>query len=150
MSGFEIAGIALAVFPIAVDGLEHFVNGIQTIKDWRRYRVKLQGYAGVMESARVFYLDTLEELLNGIVESEDEMEALMSEPGGMTWKQPRYEEKLKQRLGRSYDAYLRTLKTMIDSLSKMCEKLGVDTSGKVRRRLLPSAAEMRFRPRLNF
>ena len=135
MSGFEIAGIALAVFPIAVDGLEHFVQGVQTIRDWRRYRVKLQDYAGMMESARVFYLDTLEELLNGIVESEDEMEALMSKPGGITWKQPHYEERLKRRLGRSYDAYLRTLKGMINSQSKMCEKLGVSTSGQVRWRL---------------
>ena len=141
MSGFEIAGIALAVFPIVVDGLEHFVQGLQTIKDWRRYRVKLQDYAGMMESARVFYLDTLEELLNGIVQSEDEMEVLMAKPGGPTWKQPYYEERLKQRLGRSHNAYLRTLETMVDTLSKMCEKLGVNTSGKVRWRFSHSVVE---------
>ena len=132
MSGFEIAGIALAIFPVVVNGLEHFVQGVQTIKDWRRYRIKLKDYAGMMESARVFYLDTLEELLNGIVQSEDEMEALMVNPGGTHWKQPYYEGQLKQRLDRSYDAYFRTLKMMIDSLTKLCEKLGVSTSGKVR------------------
>ena len=136
MSGFEIAGIALAVFPVVVDGLECFVQGVQTIQDWRRYRFKLKDYAGLMESARVFYLDTLEELLNGIVQSEDEMEALMAKPGGTQWKQPRYEEQLKLRLSHSYDAYFRTLEMMIDYLTKLCESLGVNTSGKVCRRQL--------------
>ena len=95
MSGFEVAGIVLAVFPIVVDGLEHFVQGIQTIKYWRRYRVKLQDYAGMIRSARVFYLDTLEELLNGIVQSDEDMEVLMANPGGESWKEPWYEEQLK-------------------------------------------------------
>ncbi len=131
MSGFEVAGVVLAVFPIAVDGLEHFIEGIQTIKYWRRYRVKLQDYAGMMRSARVFYLDTLEELLNGIVQSDEEMAALMADPGGPAWKEPGYEEQLKQRLTRSFDAYLWQLKRLNELLSKLCEKLGVDTAGKV-------------------
>ena len=104
---------------------------MQTIKDWRRYRIKLKDYAGQMESARVFYLDTLEELLTGIVESEDEMEALMATPGGTHWKEAHYDEKMKHRLGRSHDAYFRTLKMVIESLTQMCEKLGVSTSGQV-------------------
>ena len=34
MSGIEVAGIALAVFPVLVDGLNHVVSGIETIKRW--------------------------------------------------------------------------------------------------------------------
>ena len=132
MSGFEIAGVVLAVFPIVVDGLEHYIQGVQTIKDWRRYRIKVKDYAGIMESARVFYLDTLDELLDGIVQSEGEMAVLMEKPGGTPWQRPLYEEQLKQRLGRSYDSYFRTLKIMINSLTRMCEELGVSSSGKVR------------------
>lgn len=131
MSGIEVGGIALAVFPILVDALVHFVDGVQTIKDWRRYRVRLDNYANLMETHKVFYLDTLEELLTDIVQFEDEITDLMANPRGAIWKKPEYEEKLRQRLGRSYNAYIQTLDKMRNALSEMCDKLGVDSSGKV-------------------
>ncbi|KAG8529092.1 uncharacterized protein KY384_005727 [Bacidia gigantensis] len=130
MSGFEVAGVALGAFPIAIGALNHFLEGVQTIKYWRRYRIKLSDYASVMETHRVYYLDTLDELLQDIVPSE-EMEELMSQPGGVMWKDPRYEQRLKQRLGRSYHAYIRTLAKMHAALNGLCEKLGVDMAGKV-------------------
>lgn len=129
MTGFEVAGIALAVFPILVDGLVRFVDGVQTIKHWRRYRVRLQEYADIMGTQGVYYQDTLEELLTGIFE--DEITDLMAQPRGAIWKKPEYEEKLRQRLGRSYEAYLQTSDNLVNALCTMCEKLGVNSSGKV-------------------
>lgn len=131
MSGFEVAGIALAVFPILVDGMVRFVDGFQTIKHWRRYRIRLQEYADIISTQGVFYQDTLEELLTGIVQSGDEITDLMDQPRGAIWARPEYEENLRQRLGRSTEAYLRTSGNMMKALSSMCEKLGVDSSGKV-------------------
>ncbi len=126
-----MAGIALAVFPIIVDGMVHYVDGVQTIKQWRRYRVRLQDYADFMRSQGVYYQDTLEELLTGIVQSEDEINDLIAQPRGSVWKRPEYEEKLRQRLGRSHEVYLLKSEKMVDALLSMCEKLGVDSSGKV-------------------
>ncbi len=131
MSGFEVAGIALAVFPILVDGLVRFLDGVETIKHWRRYRVRLQEYADIMETQGVYYQDTMEELLEGIVRSEDEITDLMAHPRAAIWKEPEYEEKLRQRLGRSHAIYLRTADKMVNALCAMCEKLGIDSSGKV-------------------
>ena len=131
MSGFEVAGIALAVFPILVDGMARFVDGVQTIKYWRKYRVRLQDYADIMETQKVYYQDTLEALLSGIVQSEDEMRDLMELPRGPIWKKAEYEEKLRQRLGRSLTMYLKIADKMVNALSSMCEKLGIDSSGKV-------------------
>lgn len=131
MSGFEVAGIALAVFPILVDGMVRFVDGKQTIKHWRQYRVRLQDYADILETEGVYYQDTLEELLTDIVQSEDEIRDLMGDPRGAIWKKVEYEEKLRQRLGRSHKVYLRTADKMMNALFSMCEKLGVDSSGKI-------------------
>ena len=135
MSGFEAAGIALAVFPILVEGMVGFVGGVQTIKHWRRYRARLQDYADIMGTQGVYYQDTLEELLSGIVQSEDEITDLMAEPRGAIWKRPEYEEKLRLRLGRSYRVYVRLSENMAEALFSMCEKLGIDSSGKVGTRL---------------
>ena len=146
MSGFEVAGIALAVFPILVDGMARFVDGVQTIKRWRRYRVILQDYADVVESQRVYYQDTLEGLLTGIVQSEDEIKDLIEQPRGAMWKKPEYEEKLRQRLGRSHAVYLKMSDKMMKALISMCEKLEIDSSGKVGKK---SCALHQCRRRLN-
>lgn len=130
MSGIEVAGIALAVFPILVDGLVRFLDGVETIKHWRRYRSRLQDYADIMGTQGVYYQDTLEELLTGIV-PEDDITDLMGQPTGAIWKKQEYEEKLRRRLGPSYDVHLRTSNKMVIALREMCEKLGVDSSGKV-------------------
>ena len=126
-----MAGIALAVFPILVDGMTHFIDGVQTIKYWRTYRVRLQDYADIMETQMVYYQDTLEELLTGIVQSEDEIKDLMEVPRGAIWKRAEYEDRLRQRLGRSHAVYLKLADKMMNALSSMCEKLGIDSSGKV-------------------
>lgn len=131
MSGFEVAGITLAVFPILVDGMVRFVDGVQTIKYWRRYRVRLQEYADIIGTQGVYYQDTLEELLTGIVQSEDEIKDLMTEPRGAIWKKPEYGDKLRQRLGRSHAVYMSMSDKMVNALYSMCEKLGIDSSGKV-------------------
>ena len=131
MSGIEAAGIALAIFPILVDGISRFTEGLRSIGYWGRCRVLLEDYAGVIESQKVYYLDTLDELLSDIVGSEDEMAQLMSEPNGPAWKASQHDQQLRQRLGLSYDVYLRTLNNMVDRLQALREKLGICPSGKV-------------------
>lgn len=131
MSGIEVAGIALAVFPILVDGLVRFIDGVQTIKWYRRYRARLQDYADIMGAQRIWYQDTLEELLTDIVQNEDELVALTAQPTGAIWENPLYGQKLKQRLGRSHEVYLRLSEKMVEALLSMCEELGIDSSAKV-------------------
>ena len=131
MSGIEVAGIALAVFPVLVHGMTCFVDGIQTIRYWRRYRVRLQDYADILETQMAYYQDTLEELLTGIVQSEDEIRDLMEVPRGAMWKKAEYEEKFRQRLGHSHAIYLKMADRLVNALNSMCEKLGIDPSGKV-------------------
>lgn len=131
VTGVEIAGLALATFPIAVDGLRRMVEGVETIKFWRRYRVKLDEYACELEAGRVYYLDTLEELLMGIVDSDDELAVLIGEPGGIAWTRPEYERSLRRRLDRSYDTYLHILYRLRNALTGIRGKLGFDEFGKV-------------------
>lgn len=131
MSGIEVAGIALAVFPILVGGVKLMVAGIENIKRWRRYKLKLEEYASTLESAQVYFFDTLDELLNDIVPSDEELELLILEPLGTLWTLPQYDQKLRIRLDRSYKSYLKTVQTLVQKLKTMCEKLGVDATGAV-------------------
>lgn len=136
MSGIEVAGLVLAVFPIVVSGLQHFTEGLETIKTWRRYHRELAKYARTLETQRIVYLNTMERLFEDIIQSNDEFEAFMKDPGAAVSHNPQYEERLSARLGRSYGNYCRITADMLVALQAAQKELGIDGNGKVRLILL--------------
>ena len=136
MSGIEAAGLVLAVFPIVVSGLQHFTEGLETINNWRRYNRELAKYSRTLETQRIVYLNTIERLFEGLIQSNDEFEAFMKDPGTAFTLNPQYEERLSTRLGRSYGNFARIMADMLDSLKVARKELGIDESGKVRYVLL--------------
>ena len=138
MSGIEAAGIVLAIFPIVVNGLQQFTEGLETIKHWKRYHRELAKYSRTLETQRIVYLNTIERLFEGIIQSNDEIEAFMNDPAGAFSRNPQYEERLCARLGRSYGNYSRIMADMLDALKTARRELGIDENGKVRPILLYS------------
>ncbi len=132
MSGIEAAGLVLAVFPIVVNGLQHFTEGVETIKSWKRFRRELDKYSRTLETQRIVYLNTIERLFEGIIHSNDELDAFMKNPGGAFSHKPEYEERLTTRLGRSYGNYTRIMADMLESLEAARKELGIGENGKVR------------------
>lgn len=128
MSGFEVAGLVLAVFPVVVKGLQQFTDGVQTIKAWKYYRRELAKYSRTLETQRIDYLNTVEQLFEGIIQSNDELEELMENPAGAF---SQYEESLRHRLDRSYTNYLDVMRDMLEALGKMRKEMGIDEQGKV-------------------
>ena len=131
VTGIEVTGIALAVFPLVVNGLSHFAEGVATIKSWRRYRRELANYARMLEGQHISYLNTIEKLLDDIVQSDDELASLVKQPGGEVWKRPEYDVKLKKRLDHSYNPYMAIMSSMVEALESIQEVLGVSSSGEV-------------------
>ena len=131
VTGVEVAGLVLAIFPLLVKGVGSYVEGIEHIKRWRRYSWELKSYARRLRSQRVRYINTLELLFDGIVESEEELAALINDAGGKIWYEAKYAEKLKSRLDHSYDHFLEALGEMIATLSGLAHKLGMDQNGQV-------------------
>src|SRR5438034_2712123 len=116
VTGVETAGLVLAAFPVIVNGLIRFTETIDTIKSWRKYQCELKEYGLRLEMQQIFCLDTLEELLEGIVHSDDIRVEMINHSEAEFWRQPEYEEKLRLRLGRSYDVYLATVSRMLKAL----------------------------------
>ncbi|KAL8656991.1 MAG: hypothetical protein Q9226_002362 [Calogaya cf. arnoldii] len=131
MSGVEVAGITLAVFPIVLKGLCQMMEGIETIKRWKKYKRELEKYAARMENAHICFRSTLFLLLNDIVLSDLDFDLMIAEPLGPLWKKPEYEDSLRSRLDQSYNLYLKTIKSLADDVEKMRNKLGIDASGTV-------------------
>lgn len=131
VTGVETSGMVLAAFPLIVDGLGHYVNGLRTIEYWRRYHRELNNYVRRIKSQKVQYINTLELLFDGIVESEEELAVLVNDPVGISWQNEKHERRLGRRLDHCYKHFLDILKSMIETLKATGAKLGIDSSGKV-------------------
>lgn len=132
MSGIEAAGLVLAVFPIVVNGLQHFTESVETTKTWRRYQKELTKYSRILETQNIVYLNTIEILFDDIIQSNDELDAMMKDPVAAFSHKPQYEEKLRIRLDRSYGNYNKIMVDMLDALTAVQKELGIDENGKVR------------------
>lgn len=131
MSGIEVAGIALAVFPIVVKGLGQMMQGMETIMRWKKYKRELEKYAFRLDTASLSFRDTLTRLLNDIVPSDVDFDLMIAEPMGPLWKEPIYEERLRDRLDQSYKSYLKTIESLAKGVEELRNKLRIDGSGAV-------------------
>lgn len=137
LTGVELGGIILSVFPLVISGLEHYENGFQQIKDWIRFRANFTKFMNALCRQRIFFRQNIEELLAPIVASEYEMSQLLDNPGGRAWADPELNEKLIKRLSGAYEyeCYTATAGSILELLEKLKIKLKI-VDGQVRYRSL--------------
>lgn len=131
MSGIEVVGLVLAVFPGVVRGLQQFAQRIATSKPWKRYS-ELSSLSRTLETQQVVFLNTIERIFEGIIQSNDELEALVGNLEAAISDRSQYEKALQVRLGRSYDIFCSLMQALSDSLRLAREEIGIDDKGKVR------------------
>jgi hypothetical protein len=126
MSGAEAAGLILAVLPLVMHTVDSYVQGVQTLKRFRtrRYREELEDYKLRVDTQRTEFLNTLELLFDGIVDREDEVRDLITDPKGQLWAESTIETKLRRRLAHSYEVYIQTMWKLYSLLQQMNETLG--------------------------
>src|SRR5436305_14478578 len=101
MSGAEIIGLIFGATPLIISVLEHYVEGVSTVKRYLKYKNELQGLHRKLGNEYEIFINTCELLLNGIVHR-DEIALMLGQPGGETWKKPHIDRVLQERLQRSY------------------------------------------------
>ncbi len=131
MSGIEVVGLVLAVFPGVVRGLQQFAQRIATPKPWKRYS-ELSSLSRTLETQQAVFLNTIERIFEGIIQSNDELEALVGNLEAAISDRSQYEKALQVRLGRSYDIFCSLMQALSDSLRLAREEIGIDDKGKVR------------------
>jgi hypothetical protein len=120
----------LGALPLVISALEHYANGIQTAKRYWRYKSELRSLILQIDTERGIFINTLEQLLGGIVRIEH-MTDFLSNPGGDAWKNRDVDSKLKDRLRGVYEIYLGNVQGMEQSLKSIMAKLALDSEGKV-------------------
>ena len=146
MSGIEVTGLVLGAFPLlslystlriamrliklAVTGLEHYSEGLQTIGRWWRYKRSSAHLARILDAEYGRFQGTCEKLLDGLV-SEALLDHLVLNPYDPLWKSPDLRKKLKRRLGRDHRRYFCCVDAMDEAINDLWDRLELDEYGKV-------------------
>ena len=130
MSGLEVASIVIGTLPLVISALEHYAKGVNTAKRYWRFKTELRSLILQISTERGIFVNTLEQLLTGIVRTEH-MAELISDSQSDTWRTSDVDKKLRDRLRDAYDIYLDNMKGMEASLKMIGEKLALDHNGKV-------------------
>jgi hypothetical protein len=76
MSGIEVAGIVLGVIPLVVSGLEHYADGVSTIKVIFNYESEFRSLSRRLRVESNIFQNTVEILLRDCVNDEKLTELL--------------------------------------------------------------------------
>ncbi|PKY05129.1 hypothetical protein P168DRAFT_268128 [Aspergillus campestris IBT 28561] len=125
-TGIEVASLALAILPLLVNQLEGYIRGIEKIKLLKRYRRVFANYSTKLGAQHAILLNTLEQVLKDVVEDNDKVSRLISDPRGEDWKDSSLQEKLRNKLGRSYGPFVGTMSDLLRLLDELSERLGID------------------------
>ena len=126
MSGVEAAGIALAVFPLLISALEHYRESAEVLGDWWKFKRKYTKCKRDIEYHQLTFTANLEELLLPLVADDEDMEVLISDPGGSRWGDPELEVRLRARLPNSYEAYLDSVNEIKEIMTGLKKELGLE------------------------
>ncbi|KAJ5714165.1 uncharacterized protein N7483_011346 [Penicillium malachiteum] len=125
MSGFEIAGLVLAIFPLVISGLEHYGSSVESMKEWIRYEKEFKMFQNALNIQRLFFYQNIQKLLSLTVQSDHEMAKMMNNPHDPLWKDPRLEVALRRRLPgeMEYSCYMESVETFHEALQKLETKI---------------------------
>ncbi|UKZ72674.1 hypothetical protein TrVFT333_000307 [Trichoderma virens FT-333] len=106
MSGFEIAGIVLRSFPIAINALEAYTKIAHRLGLFYKIRLEYKKWREDLEFHKLTFTTNLRKLLLPLVADDQKIKELLLSPGGDCWNEERIAELLQKRLQESYGLHM--------------------------------------------
>ena len=129
MSGVEAAGFVLAVFPLCISALEHYRDTAEVLGFFWKIQREYKKWKHNLDFCRLAFEQNLEEFLLPLIADEDELRTLISDPSGPAWAELELEERLRERLPKSYELYLESIEHIKDVMVELKKELGIDKAG---------------------
>jgi hypothetical protein len=98
MTGLEVAGILLGVFPLIISGLEHWRDAAKVGGLYWRVRKEYAKCRSDVQFHEIWYRQNLKELLLPVMNDADEVVGLVADPGGKGWSNKELQGRLEGRL----------------------------------------------------
>lgn len=127
MSGFEIAGIVLGAFPIAISALEAYRDIAQRLGLFHKIRLEYKKWRDDLEFYNLAFTRNLRQLLLPLIADDEKVAELLSAPGGNCWKEESIAEIFEKRLQGSYHLYMQHIQDMKRTLEEINTELDIDS-----------------------
>ncbi|KAF4964633.1 hypothetical protein FSARC_7475 [Fusarium sarcochroum] len=131
MSGFEVVGIVLGSIPIVVSALEYYMRGLSTLQTFRNYKRVLNKLILNLNTEYFALQDICEKLLVGIA-PHTQIEEMIRDPFGESWRDAAMVDKLRLRLWTSFEIFDQRIQDVKEAVEEMMEKLNISADGKVK------------------
>ncbi|RYP46644.1 hypothetical protein DL768_007189 [Monosporascus sp. mg162] len=129
VTGVETAGLVLGSIPLVLAGLEFYAKGIAVTKRCLKYREQFQSLIRELRTENTICTNSINLLVVGVVNQKD-MADFLADPCGDRWKEAKFDQRLKQRLGTSYDSYMATIDELCKAADIFRQRLKLDPSGR--------------------
>lgn len=130
MSGIEVVGLLLGVFPLCISAMEHYEQEKRVLGTFWRIRKSHRKDLGKLKDCQLKFRLNMKELLlplllNDVV-GRVEYEQLLADPGGPGWKDESVDEALASRLSESHERYLEILEEFSETMFILTKAVKVD------------------------
>lgn len=129
-TGIEVAGLVLGALPLVLAGLQSYADGIAVSRRFRMFDLEVKALKTDVMTENARYRNSIELLLIGLVHPRD-MSAFLADAGGDLWKEEGFNQRLRERLGKSYDAYMSTVAQLHITIQALEDRLKLPKNNKV-------------------
>ncbi|KAM0258709.1 hypothetical protein ACHAQJ_003718 [Trichoderma viride] len=126
-SGFEIAGIVLAAFPLAINALEICRTTANRVGIFLQIKLEYKRWRDDLEFHKLVFTKNLRQLLLPLVLDDDKIEELLLAPGGDCWKEKLVSELFEKRLEESYGLYMQYIEGIRRTMDEINRELAIDS-----------------------
>ena len=131
LTGIETAGLVLATFPLLIAALDHYKAGLEPLKTYSHYNLRLVELKGDLAFHRGKFLQSLTLLLERCIQPKF-LGQLLSDPGGHQWKEQDLTARLSKCLGSfDFSVFMDVVTSFKSTLDELYGKLDVDQDGQV-------------------
>lgn len=126
MSGIEIAGIVLAVFPLVIRVLEHYQGAYDSARDFAHFRREFAQLVNEVNREQIIFRLHIEAMLRSVsTEPEFLIQEMMNNTQDWRWKSPKLAQRLQQTLSGDgeYENYRASMREIHDNLSSISKRL---------------------------
>ncbi|KAK3698107.1 hypothetical protein LTR37_017065 [Vermiconidia calcicola] len=146
MSGIEVAGLVLGVFPLVICALEFYQDAHKDLGQVGRFEFAYRKALEDVKDEQLVFLLTLEQLLLPLtrdeVLDEDGLAGVLADPKAPGWNEPDVADALQKRLGLAYSRFVeistslhslisRLLVTLISDKPQLQEKIKATTEARL-------------------
>ncbi|KAI1413448.1 hypothetical protein F5Y13DRAFT_29788 [Hypoxylon sp. FL1857] len=129
MSGFEVAGVVLGAFPLAIEALEKYREVSKRVGLFYKIRVEYIKCEHNLKFHRASFSGHLRRLLLPLIEDDNKIKDLLSNPGGNFWKDQETIDLLQHRLGEeSYGLFVDCIEGVNEVMGKLNSELVLDST----------------------